>query len=142
MLEVVHMKLGDLRAMVESAGGKLGEVVGPFPDGSGAATASLPLPDGHWYRAEGRNVPPMPLRCGESEGVLRRELEEACRAAARYALRASTMNGRAESFDPDAVVQNFVVGMLGYHTGDGLSSEVSQNPSPVPEGFSSRGTRA
>jgi hypothetical protein len=136
------VKLRDLRGLVESAGGTLGEVVGPFPDGSGVATGSFSLPDGHWYTAEGRNVPPMPLRCGEGEGVLRRELEEACRAAARYALRASTMNGWEESFDPDAVVQNFVVGMLGYHTGDGLSSEASQNPSPVPEGFSSRGTRA
>jgi hypothetical protein len=135
------VKIESLRDVVESAGGKLEESVGPLPDGTGAATASFPLPEGHWYKAKGHNVPPMPFRCGEDDVALREELEESCREAARFAVRASTMNGTARSTDPDALVQNFVVGMLGYHTSDGLSSESFQNPKPVPVGFRSRRSR-
>jgi hypothetical protein len=136
------VKIENLRVVVESAGGKLGEAVGPLPDGSGVATASFPLPKSHWSRAKGHNVPPMPFRCGEDDVALRAELEESCRAAARFAVRASTMNGTASSTDPDVFVQNFVVGMVGYHTSDGLSSESFQNPKPVPGGFRSRRSKS
>jgi len=88
-----------------------------LPDGSGAFTASWPLPKDHWLYAEGHSEPPMPMRVGL--GAKRNELAGQIRAAARYAIRASTMNGKEMDFDPDAMVQNMVVGLLGYWTEDG-----------------------
>ena len=38
-----------------------------------------------------------------------------------------------EDFDPDAMVQNFVVGMLGYHTSDALTNDEWALPDPIPE---------
>ncbi len=89
-----------------------------LPDGSGAFVASFPLPNDHWLYAEGRSEPPMPMRVGL--GARRDELAQQIRGAARYAIRASTMNGKEKDFDPDAMVQNMIIGMLGYWTGDGL----------------------
>jgi ATP-dependent DNA helicase RecQ len=40
-------------------------------------------------------------------------------AAERMGVRATTINGTEEDFDPDAMVQNMVVGMVGYFTHDG-----------------------
>ncbi len=98
---------------------------GALPDGSGFFTASMPLPKDHWLTAEGFNEPPMPFRIGQADApVLGRDRtmwKECITAAARYAVRASTMNGKEEDFDPDAMVQNMVVGMIGYFTPDGLS---------------------
>ena len=91
-----------------------------LPDGSGAATISFPLPKDHWLTKEGYNEPPMTFRRG-TDDPLRNEWAEKIRLAARYAVRASTMNGKENDFDPDAMVQNMVVGMLGYWTTDGLS---------------------
>lgn len=88
-----------------------------LPDGSGFFTASLPLPKDHWLYAEGRNDPPMPMRTGV--GAKRNELADQIKAAARHAIRASTMNGKEPDFDPDAMVQNMIVGLLGYWTDTG-----------------------
>jgi hypothetical protein len=93
---------------------------------------SFPLPAGHWSTqggASGFNVPPMPWRVGE--GPARTEMAETIRAAGRYAYRASTLNG-TEDMDPDALLQNLIVGLLGYWTADGLSSDAWANPDPVP----------
>lgn len=92
-----------------------------LPDGSGAFTASWPLPKTHWLYAEGHEEPPMPMRVGV--GPQRNQLADLVRRAARYAIRASTMNGKETDFDPDAMVQNFVVGLLGYWTEDGHRGE-------------------
>lgn len=106
-----------------------------LPDGSAFATASFPLPKDHWLfqRTDGgySGPPPMPALIGEDD-YRRVPWEEAVTAAARYAIRAATMCGQEEDFDPDALVQNMVVGLLGYHTADGLGSEAWENPSPVP----------
>lgn len=59
----------------------------------------------------------MPMRTGL--GAKRNELADQICAAARHAIRASTMNGTEKDFDPDAMVQNIVVGLLGYWTEDG-----------------------
>jgi hypothetical protein len=75
--------------------------------------------------------PPMPFRMG-TDDPRRQQFSEMIRAAARYAIQASTMRGRDTDFDPDAMVLNFVVGMLGYHTPDGLNGEAWGNPDPVP----------
>jgi hypothetical protein len=92
------------------------------------------------------NVPPMPFRMGsrqafsfgicdipepDQQGAVRfdnpiigtlnkREFEKAVRAAGKYAVRCATMNGAEMDFDPDALLQNLVVGMLGYWTDTGL----------------------
>lgn len=129
-----------------------------LPDGSGAMTASFQLPVDHWITRPGMNVPPMEFRMGVSgwtaevtivcplqrrlyppEGrapeVRRRvynreELSEAFKKAARFAVRGATRNGAEENFDPDALVTNLVVGLLGYYTEDGLSPEDWENPGP------------
>lgn len=110
-----------VRDLVEVAGGTVQEVGGPLPDGSGFAVASFPLPAGHWLRAEGFDVPPMPFRMG-TDDPRRAEWVTKIRTAARYAVRAATMNGADLDFDPDALVQNSVIGLLGYYTPSGLSS--------------------
>jgi hypothetical protein len=89
------------------------------PDGSGAFVASMPLPKDHWLYAEGHEESPARMRIGN--GAERKMMAERIRDAARYAIRASTMNGKEIDFDPDAMVQNMVVGMLGYWAEDGRS---------------------
>jgi len=105
-----------------------------LPDGSAFAVLSFPLPKDHWlYKATDDGFtapPPMPWRMGS--GDERNAVADKIRAAARYAIQASTMRGQDEDFDPDAMVQNFVVGMLGYWTPDGLSSDKWANPDPAP----------
>ena len=88
-----------------------------LPDGSAFFVGSLPLPRRHWIYAKGHNEPPMPMRVGF--GPKRNELMEQVRAAAKYAIRASTMNGKEMDFDPDAMVHNMIIGLLGYWTHDG-----------------------
>ena len=110
-----------LKRLAKDVGGKIDEV-GSCPDGSGWATMSLPLPKDHWLTQPGHNEPPMPFRVGTEEqrsGKNRQEWADAIRAAGKYAVRASTTNGKIIDFDPDAMLQNFVVGMLGYWTTDG-----------------------
>jgi hypothetical protein len=121
--------------MIESSGGTIGEI-GVLPDGSGFATASFPLPKDHWLYADDGNydAPPMPMRMGNDD-PRRAKFNEMVRRAARYAVRAATMKGKEEDFDPDALVQNMIVGLLGYHTQDGLDSEHWANPNPVPALF-------
>lgn len=116
----------DLQELATAVGGRI-EEVGALPDGSGFATMSMPLPQNHWLTAPGYNVPPMGMRMG-TDDALRGVMTEKIRAAARYAVRGATMNGKENDFDPDALVQNMVVGLLGYHTPDGLSSDEWENP--------------
>lgn len=85
-----------------------------LPDGSAFFTASCPLPKDHWLYVEHDNVPPMPMKIGLSEE--RSELVRQIREAARFAIRASTMNGKEQDFDPDAMVQNMIIGLVGYYT--------------------------
>jgi len=110
---------GVLKALSEAVGGKI-DWVAKLPDGSGAATMSFPLPKDHWLTKEGYNEPPMPFCMGVGNPD-RPVWVEKIRAAAKYAVRASTINGTEIDFDPDAMVQNMVIGMLGYYTVDGKS---------------------
>ena len=126
----------EVKSMIEGAGGKVDEVH-VLPDGHGFATASFPLPEDHWLMHPDYCVPPMPFRCGA--GPMRDEWIGKIRLAAQYACRASTMNGKEMDFDPDAMVQNFIVGMLGYYTSDGLSSESYDIPDPLPPGMATKG---
>lgn len=107
-----------VKQLADILGGKV-ESMGIAPDGSGFATVSFPLPKDHWLTKEGYNEPPAPWKIGLGEE--RNKMADHIRLVAKYAVRASTMNGKFEDFDPDAMVQNFVVGMLGYWTHDGDS---------------------
>lgn len=104
-----------------------------LPDGSAFMTMSFPLPDSHWLYEPHYNIPPMPLRM--SDGPAREKMVDAIWEAGMYAVRASTMNGKEDDFDPDAMVQNFVVGLIGYFTEDGLSSDKEFNPTKIPPLF-------
>lgn len=121
-----------VQALIEEAGGEVKEIAS-LPDGSGFAVGTFPLPSGHWLTADGENIPPMPLRM--AEGPARNNMADIIRSAAQYAVRASTMNGAEEDFDPDAMVQNMIVGLIGYWTEDGTSGEEFGNPSPIPPLF-------
>lgn len=114
------MKKQDVKNMIEGAGGAVHAVVGPLPDGSGFMTASFPLPKDHWIYEE-TGEPPMPFRMG-TDNPIRREWMEKITESARYAIKASTMSGKEMDFDPDAMIQNLIVGMLGYWTVDGFSN--------------------
>lgn len=133
-----------VQEMADAVGGKITEM-GELPDGSGFAMMSMPLPKDHWstVNPEASNVPSMPLRVGENGTIniiredgsgrhvirlTRREFAELLHEAGKYAYRCATMNGREPDLDPDALLQNLVVGLLGYWTADGLSSDEWMNP--------------
>jgi len=126
------MKPEEVTSMIEQAGGNV-DAIGALPDGSGFATASFPLPKDHWLTQPGDNVPPMPMRVGV--GTDRDRLAEQIKVAARYAVRATTMNGSVDDSDPDAWVQNMIIGLLGYWTKDGLSTDRCGNPDVIPDPF-------
>lgn len=114
----------EVKRLIEEAGGKI-EECHRLPDDSGFAVASFPLPKDHWIYEDKANVPPAPYRIGSGKEInltrTRENFADDIRAAARHAIRASTMNGKDMDFDPDAMVQNFIIGLLGYWTEDGQS---------------------
>lgn len=122
----------DYTQLMKNIDGTIDEV-GSLPDGSGFAVVSMSLPGSHWLYAktEDYEPPPMLLRCG-TDHVQHEKLCRAVWAAAKYAVRAATMNGKLQDFDPDALCQSMVVGLLGYHTSNGLSSDDFANPNPIP----------
>lgn len=108
----------DVERLADMVGGKIEEMQ-RLPDGSGFAIMSMPLSKDHWLTKEGFDEPPAPMKIGV--GPQRDDLAKMIRLAAKFAVRASTANGKIEDFDPDAMVGNFVIGMLGYWTDDGDS---------------------
>jgi hypothetical protein len=124
-----------LKTIAEAGGGTINEC-NVLPDGSGFATMSFPLPKDHWiYANDGTyDAPPMTLRDawihadGPYRETMRRALAEKIREGGRYAVRSATMKGTEMDFDPDALIQNLVVGLLGYWTEDGLSGDAWANP--------------
>ena len=120
--------------IVEATGGTIEKIDG-LPGGFGFATVSMPLSQDHWlYKShEGHEPPPMLMRMEGGKG--REQVVKAIWAAVKYALRVSTANGQHD-YDPDAVCQNVVVGLIGYHTANGLAGEDDwANPNPVPPRF-------
>lgn len=79
---------------------------------------SLPLPKDHWIYEKQPDKPPAPFLLGTSD-PRRKAWETLIREAAKYAIRGATMSGKEMDFDPDALIQNFIVGLLGCHTHDG-----------------------
>lgn len=112
-----------------------------LPDGSAFDVLSLPLPSNHWIYGKGADgfsvAPPMPFRMGTSD-PRREKFNQMVTEAARYAIRGATMHGTAADFDPDALVQNFVIALLGYHSPDGLSRDEWDNPKIVPPEYPGR----
>lgn len=78
-----------------------------LPDGSAVFTASFPLPKDHWLYLVDNEIDNSP------EPILTHALKEEIVTAARHAIRAATMNGTVQDFDPDALVQNFVFAVCG-----------------------------
>jgi hypothetical protein len=106
-----------------------------LPDGSAFAVVEMNLPKDHWiYSTDSEGYtgpPPMTIRAG-TLSKYRKDMHNRIVQAAKYAVRASTYCGKSVDFDPDALVLNMVIGMLGYYTEDGLGSEPWQNPDPIP----------
>ena len=116
--------------LITDAGGKV-ESAGSLPDGSGFMTASFPLPSDHWLTKPGHDVPPMAFRVG-TDNPRHREIVQKIHEAGKYALRGATMKGADMDLGPDALLQNLVVALIGYHTPDGTSSDAWDTPSPLP----------
>lgn len=137
-----------VRDMIESSGGSVTSMSGPLPDGSGFMIGSFPLPKDHWLYSDAKNIPPMPVRMGDSTRLLlggcfddgsndfgargcvtlsKQQVAAMIRSAGRYAIRACTSNGTDMDFDPDAMLQCLIVGMIGYCTENGLT-DCGANP--------------
>ena len=86
------------------------EQVTVLPDGSGFFTASFPLPKDHWLYEEAGDPP---ISLGSMRGQERNEIADKIRAAAKYAIRGATRSGEITDFDPDALVQNLIIGLIG-----------------------------
>lgn len=142
-----------VQQIADMCGGKVTSVM-QMPDGSGGATVTFPLRSDHWiYGPSAFNVPPMVMRMGHRDRITfgvtdqtlppeggtitfatttwtKQEMRQAIVAAGKYAVKSATMNGADMDFDPDALIQNLVVGFLGYFTETGLDKEDSwANPS-------------
>jgi hypothetical protein len=132
----------DVEKLIKDLGGQVEERGPVLDDGSSFMLGTFPLPPDHWaLQDDGQfEPPPMGLRLGTDKTVeirfaddeprtyTREELAGLLRLAARYAYRASTLHGKYPDLDPDALVQNFIVGVLGYWTPDGLSQDEWANP--------------
>jgi hypothetical protein len=70
------------------------------------------LADDHWLTQPGDNVPPAPVLKATSDKK-RAELVTAIREAGMFALRTVSENGRVAAFDPDALLQNLALALLG-----------------------------
>ena len=84
-----------------------------LPDGSACFVGSFPLPKDHWIYDPKMDTPPSPLETGEKEKLRARIIE-----ATKYAVRAATMKGKDMDFDPDALIQNMLVGFFGRNPKD------------------------
>jgi hypothetical protein len=134
-----------LKELADTVGGEITYVSGLLSDGSGFATMSMPLRKDHWIYDRGPekfNVPPMVFRMGARQKARlligsklvtmdKEAFRQRIREAGKYAVRSATMNGEEMDFDPDALLQNLVIGFLGYFTESGLSEDEWANPKPI-----------
>lgn len=70
------------------------------------------LADDHWLTQPGDNVLPAPVLKATTDKK-RGELVTAIREAGMYALRTVSESGRVAAFDPDALLQNLVLALMG-----------------------------
>ncbi len=90
------------------------KTAGVLPDGSGFATASLPLPTDHWVYLD-TGEPPGAYKAARALPDLYKQHALNVKLAARYAVRCATRSGKDADIDPDALVQAMIVGLFGYH---------------------------
>jgi len=93
------------------------DIVGPLPDESGMMIGELDLPEDHWLFDE-PGSPPMGSKLGTDSAVYHERTSKLI-AAGKYAIRASILDTSEVGFDPDAFIQNLVVGLHGYATPSG-----------------------
>lgn len=112
-----------------------------LPDGSAFTVVSFPLPPDHWLYApcdEWDEARDEYAECPEP--ILTISHRATVTAAARYAIRVSTMRGQETDFDPDALVLNICYALCGPagsaaqrdHIGDGPDHK----DGPDADGFS------
>ncbi len=85
-------------------------------DGSGFMLANLPLPKDHWIYEKREYKEHV-------EGTLGylvtqetyQDLKQKVQTAVKLAIQGATMSGKDMDFDPDALVQNAVVELLGHN---------------------------
>lgn len=95
-------------------------------------TITTTAPEDHWLTRSGNGDSPAPFRTAAKESLTatwsdgrvapplsRHQLADRIVDAAQYAMRAVTLNGTATTFDPDALIDALVVGLLGYWTDTG-----------------------
>jgi len=109
----VTVKPSEVRQLIKESGGKVTSI-GALPDGSGFATASFPLPLDHWlYARKLEKIEPVFHPINEEA---RKDVAAKIRSAARLAIRGATRNGQEKDFDPDALVQNLIINLIGPRT--------------------------
>lgn len=116
--------------LADMTGGTIREQ-GIHPGGdSGYAVLSLELPKDHWLYEQDENgfAPPgeLPMLVG-GKTMVREYMDQIIRKAARYGIKAATMDGREDDFDPDAMVRNIQNGCFGYFTPDGTMTPYSHD---------------
>lgn len=105
----------------------VGRDVTVLNDGSAFYTESFPLPKEHWLY-KGVEKPMVAMRMG-SEVPLRHTMERYIRDALKYSLCVNTKNGTDMDFDPDALVTETIIALLGFYTPDGTSNTSDLVPS-------------
>jgi hypothetical protein len=135
-----------------------------MPEDKGAEAPEL-VKKIHWLLAEREDrgdgmkydAPPMPLRMGLDAALMihncpngpnmhgmgvwhtysREQFADLVRNAGKYAIRAATDCAKVVDFEPDAMLQSLVVGLIGYWTLDGLTEDPADwwaNPADAPGG--------
>jgi hypothetical protein len=84
-----------------------------LPDGSGFAVVSFPLPADHWSKDQGDLVPPASIARLAGSASEREWWRKRITDAGRYAFRCASFKGRTADIDPDALIMQLVVGLIG-----------------------------
>ena len=71
------------------------------------------MPPDHWVMRAGDNIRPVPIFTVGTPGTNRQAVRAALVDAARFAIRGATANGTILDFDPNAMVANFLLAVIG-----------------------------
>ena len=130
---VEYHNLSEMRDIITSSGGTVQNVT-KLTDQDGMFVASWPLPKDHWLYTESDNEPPMGMLMGTNDPQ-RAELQKHVVAAVRYAYKVNTRNGTDLDLDPDSLVNDVVIGLMGWYTPDGTNNTSDLQPlAPIDDG--------
>lgn len=121
---------GLLKRIKSDAGNPTSETASVLPDGSAFMTASFPLPEDHWLYKPRAEHPDSEYSPELPRPILTHYHRDEVMVAAQYAIRAATNCGKIKDYDPDAMVQNFVIAMCG-HYGNGRPHPAKPEHAPV-----------